>query len=336
MGSHIDSVPNGGNFDGILGVLGAIEVINTMNDNDFKNRNPIEVVAFMCEESSRFGTAVLGSKAMCGKLDCDTLKKLVDDDGKSLYTILKMRGLNADKIADCTYTEDLKAFLELHIEQGRVLEDLGCAIGIVTGISGPTRLNVSIKGSADHSGATPMELRHDALCAAAEIILLVEETAQIISEEDEPVVGTVGTISSKPGAINVIPGEAHLKIDIRSISLDAKIKAVRTIQHQIEAIALERDVEIKIETTVNENPVALDSGLIAKLEDICKELGYASMQMPSGAGHDAMQWASTAPTALIFVPCENGLSHCPEEWAEIEDMAKGVEVLYKAVCELTE
>lgn len=334
-GSHIDSVPNGGNFDGVLGVLSAIEVINVMNETSFKNYHPIEVVVFMCEESSRFGVATLGSKAMCGKLDCASLKKLTDKDGNSLYSILKMRGLNADKIEDTVYKKPLKAFMEMHIEQGKVLETNEKQIGIVTGIAAPTRLDVKISGHADHSGATPMNLRHDALCAAAEIILMIEETANYESENFNPVVATTGVLELKPGVMNVIPGDVKIKIDIRSIHLDSKIKVVKTIQQQIEAIAMEREVDITVETITNENPVILNDTIIEKLEKICQQEQLAYMKMPSGAGHDAMQWASNIPTGMIFIPCHNGLSHCPEEFAEIDDIVAGTKVFYNTLCQLS-
>ena len=178
LGSHIDSVPNGGNFDGVVGVLGAIEVINCMNEANFENYHPIEVVVFMAEESSRFGIATLGSKTMCGEMDVDTLKKLVDKKGYSLYNTLKLRGLDADKIEEALYPHELKAFMEIHIEQGKVLETTNTQLGIVTGIAAPTRIKVIINGQADHSGATPMHMRQDALCAAAEIILQVEKLAR--------------------------------------------------------------------------------------------------------------------------------------------------------------
>lgn len=334
-GSHIDSVPNGGNFDGVLGVLSAIEVIYAMNEAGFENYHPIEIVVFMCEESSRFGVATLGSKAMCGKLDETMLKKLTDKDGNSLYSILKMRGLNADEIQDSLYTNQLKAFLEMHIEQGKVLESQQKQIGLVTGIAAPTRLNVNISGHADHSGATPMNLRHDALCTAAEIVLMVEETAVHESENFNPVVATVGVLQIKPNVMNIIPGDVNLKIDVRSIHLDSKIKVVRSIQQQMEAIALERGMKIDIDTMTNENPVILDASIIDCLEKICTKQQLAYMKLPSGAGHDAMQWAPTVPTGMIFIPCTDGLSHCPEEWAEIEDIVAGTKVLYDALCELS-
>jgi len=332
LGSHIDSVPNGGNFDGVVGVLGAIEAINCMNEANFVNDHPIEIVVFMSEESSRFGVATLGSKTMCGKMDVPTLKKLVDKKGHSLYNILKLRGLDADKIDEAVYPHELKAFMELHIEQGKVLEATDSQLGIVTGIAAPTRLKVIINGQADHSGATPMNMRQDALCAAAEIILQVEKLAK--TSKEFSVVGTTGIIHAQPGVMNVVPGKVELGIDIRSIYMETKIKVVKAVMSQIKTITEKRNLTADITTLTNETPVKLKDEVISFLDDICKEKNYAYMQMPSGAGHDAMHWAHVAPTGMIFIPCKKGISHNPAEHAEMKDIIAGTEVLYTVICKL--
>ena len=332
LGSHIDSVPNGGNFDGVVGVLGAIEVIHCMKEANFVNDHPIEVVVFMSEESSRFGVATLGSKTMRGEMDVHTLKKLVDEKGHSLYNILKLHGLDADKIDEAVYPHELKAFMELHIEQGKVLEVTDSQIGIVTGIAAPTRLKVIINGQADHSGATPMTMRQDALCAAAEIILQVEELAKTAKESS--VVGTTGIIHAHPGVMNVVPGKVELGIDIRSIYMETKIKIVKAVMAQIKTITENRNLTADITTLTNETPVKLKEEVISFLDDICKEKNYAYMQLPSGAGHDAMHWAHNFPTGMIFIPCKNGISHNPAEHAKMKDIVAGTEVLYTAICKL--
>ncbi|WP_110955249.1 M20 family metallo-hydrolase [Anaerosinus massiliensis] len=333
MGSHIDSVPNGGNFDGVVGVLGAIEVINCMNEENFENYHPIEVVVFMAEESSRFGVATLGSKAMRGEMDIHLLKKLVDKTGASLYDVLKLRGLDADKIEETEYTDKLKAFMEIHIEQGKVLETTKHQLGIVTGIAAPTRLKVILNGQADHSGATPMNMRQDALCAAAEIILQVEKIAK--DSKEFPVVGTTGIIQAYPGVMNVVPGKVELGIDIRSIYMETKIKVVKAVIAEINAIANERNLTTEITTLTNETPVKLRDDMISFLDEICKEKDYAYMQLPSGAGHDAMHWAPIAPTGMLFIPCKDGISHNPAESAEIKDIAAATDVLYTAIRRLS-
>lgn len=333
FGSHIDSVPNGGNFDGVVGVLGAIEVIRSMNEADFQNEHPIELVVFMSEESSRFGVATLGSKAMCGNMDVAGLKKLRDKSGQTLYDVLKARGLDADHIEAAKYDRPVKAFMEIHIEQGKVLENTHTQVGVVTGIAAPTRLQVILKGQADHSGATPMHMRCDSLCAAAQIILEVEKLAA--AAEKYPVVGTVGIAQVSPGVMNVIPGRTELGIDIRSISLEMKAQVVHALRAAIDAIAAKRGIAAEITVLTDETPVRLKDEMISFLTDICKESGRSYMQMPSGAGHDAMHWAAVAPTGMLFIPCKEGISHNPAEWAELEDIAAATEILYEAICRLS-
>lgn len=333
MGSHIDSVPNGGNFDGVIGVLGAIEVICCMNEAEFANEHPIEVVVFMAEESSRFGVATLGSKTMCGHMDVETLQKLTDKNGTSLYNALKLRGLDADQIATAKYANPLKAFMEIHIEQGKVLENTQRQIGIVTGIAAPTRIKVRLAGQADHSGATPMHMRQDALCAAAEIMLQVEKLAG--EAEGAPVVGTVGIVEVSPGVMNVIPGKVELGIDIRSISMEIKTQVVKDLLDKIAEITQRRKIEVEITTLTNEMPVELKEEMIAFLDGICKTSSYSYQQMPSGAGHDAMHWAEVTHTGMLFIPCKAGISHNPAEWAETNDIAAATDILYKAVCKLS-
>lgn len=333
LGSHLDSVPNGGNFDGVVGVLGAIEVINCMNEADFKNDHPIELVVFMSEESSRFGVATLGSKTMCGHMDRDTLKNLVDKQGNSLYEVLKSRGLDADHIEDAAYRNPLKAFMEIHIEQGKVLENMKKQIGIVTGIAAPTRMKVILNGKADHSGATPMNMRYDGLCAAAEIILQVEKLAK--EETDFPVVGTVGIVQVNPGVMNVVPGKVEIGIDIRSISMETKTKVVESLFDEINEITKSREIPAEVKMLASETPVKLNADMVEFLEGICKETSYESIKMPSGAGHDAMHWAEVTHTGMIFIPCKAGISHNPAEWAEMKDIAAATEILYAAICKLS-
>lgn len=333
FGSHIDSVPNGGNFDGVVGVLGAVEVINCMNESGFKNEHPIELVVFMSEESSRFGVATLGSKTMCGHMDTATLKKLTDKQGKSLYEVLKLHGLDADNIAAAKYEYPLKAFMEIHIEQGKVLESTNHQIGIVTGIAAPTRMKVILSGQADHSGATPMSMRYDGLCTAAEIILQVEKLAQ--EQTENPVVGTVGIVQVSPGVMNVVPGRVELGIDIRSIAMETKTKVVEALIAKIGEITQARDVPAEIITLTNETPVKLKEEMVAFLDEICRASGYSYIKMPSGAGHDAMHWAEIAPTGMLFIPCKGGISHNPAESAKIEDIAAATEILYQSMCKLS-
>lgn len=330
--SHIDSVPHGGNFDGVLGVLGAIETVKLMNKNGWQNYNPLEIVVFMCEESSRFGVATLGSLAACGGLSLKRMKQLKDAAGKSLYEILLARGLNPENMEKTINLKNLKACVEMHIEQGKVLEAMQKPIGVVTGIAAPTRLRLQLDGKADHSGATPMQLRSDALCAAAEIILEVEKAA---SSAEKPVVGTVGIVKAFPNVMNVIPGQVELGIDIRSIDAAAKTAVVERVKKFIIDTGKRRGIKTALELLTDEKPVSLAPAVIKIIEKACKANNIAYHLLPSGAGHDTMHLAEFAPAGMIFLPCCDGISHNPAEWTSMTHIAQGVEVLYTTLCTLT-
>ena len=333
VGSHTDSVPNGGNYDGVVGVLSAIEVIRSMIDDGYEHDHTIAVVDFMCEESGRFGNATLGSKAMRGELTVQDLHRLVDKQGISLYEALKGRNLNPDGIETMAYKRPVKSFTEIHIEQGKVLEHEQKTIGIVTGIAAPERFYVTIRGNADHSGATPMNLRHDALCGASKIILGIEEIASM--QEEPPVVGTVGVVEVMPGAMNVIPGAVKLGVDIRSISKVARNSVVTLVKEFIDITAEKRGLSYTIETIAQDHPVEIHPAMIREIEEAVKSVGIEYMTMPSGAGHDAMHWAEAVPTGMIFIPCRDGISHNPAEFAEMDDIVTGAEVLDKVLRKLS-
>ena len=333
VGSHTDSVPNGGNYDGVVGVLSAIEVIRSMTDDGYEHDHTIAVVSFMCEESGRFGNATLGSKAMRGELTLQDLHRLVDKQGISLYEALKDRNLNPDGIETMAYKRPVKSFTEIHIEQGKVLEHEQKTIGIVTGIAAPERFYVTIRGNADHSGATPMNLRHDALCGASKIILGIEEIASM--QEEPPVVGTVGVVEVTPGAMNVIPGAVKLGVDIRSISKVARNSVVTLVKEFIDITAEKRGLSYTIETIAQDHPVEMHPAMIREIEEAVKSVGVEYMTMPSGAGHDAMHWAEAVPTGMIFIPCRDGISHNPAEFAEMDDIVTGAAVLDKVLRKLS-
>ena len=325
VGSHTDSVPNGGNYDGVVGVLSAIEAVRSMTEDNVEHDHTIAVVDFMCEESSRFGAATLGSKAMRGELTLDDLYRLVDKKGISIYEALQSRNLNPDGIETMEYTRPVKAFIEIHIEQGKVLEHEQKKIGIVTGIAAPERFYVTIRGNADHSGATPMKLRHDALCGASKIILGIEEIASM--QEEPPVVGTVGVIEVIPGAMNVIPGAVKLGVDIRSISKVARDSVVTLIKEFIDVICEKRGLSYTIEPIAQDHPVTMHPAMIREIEGAVKAVDVEYMTMPSGAGHDAMHWADVVPTGMIFIPCREGISHNPADFADMADILTGAKVL---------
>ena len=333
VGSHTDSVPNGGNYDGVVGVLSAIEVIRSMTDDGYEHDHTIAVVSFMCEESGRFGNATLGSKAMRGELTVQDLHRLVDKQGISLYEALKGRNLNPDGVETMAYKRPVKSFTEIHIEQGKVLEHERKTIGIVTGIAAPERFYVTVRGNADHSGATPMNLRHDALCGASKIILGIEEITSM--QEEPPVVGTVGVVEVMPGAMNVIPGAVKLGVDIRSISKVARNSVVTLVKEFIDITAEKRGLSYTIETIAQDHPVEMHPAMIREIEEAVKSVGVEYMTMPSGAGHDAMHWAEAVPTGMIFIPCRDGISHNPAEFAEMNDIVTGAEVLDKVLRKLS-
>lgn len=334
IGSHIDSVPHGGNFDGITGVLAAIEAAACFQESGGKNYHPLEVVAFMAEESSRFGTCTLGSKAFCGKLTLNDIRQMKDSDGVSLAAALRQRGLEPENIAQACYPGKVKAFMELHIEQGKILESTHTQVGIVTGIAAPTRFSVMVQGQADHSGATPMNLRCDALTAAAELILAVEDAARL--EMQYGSVGTTGIVKVAPGVMNVIPGAVELGIDIRGISSESKGRIVQQLLKKVSEIKDRRNVGVAMTTQADEEPVALDKQMVEMLYHISKAGHYTSMLLPSGAGHDAMNMAAIAKTGMVFIPCRGGISHNRLEWADIKDIVVGTDIILAAIRQLVQ
>ena len=316
------------------GVLAALEVIRSLKEEGFAPEHSLEVVLFMCEESSRFGAATLGSRAMLGRLSQADLQRLQDAQGKTLYAVLQERGLQPENVGTVTYPVPPKAFFEVHIEQGKVLEHQGISLGVVTGIAAPTRLRLHLHGKADHSGATPMGLRQDGLCAAAEVVLKLEELAAAMQEI--PVVGTVGILKVQPCVMNVIPGECELGIDIRSISAAAKDKVETALRQAIAEICQRRHIPYDIEAVSKEKPVAMRPEMVAFLQDICRKSGAECITMPSGAGHDAMHWAESTPTGMLFIPCKDGISHNAAEFADIEDIVNVTKVLAAAVKETSQ
>lgn len=329
IGSHTDSVPQGGHYDGLAGIVAAIEVVRSLQTSNKHLESPIDIALFMCEESSRFGSATLGSQAMRGQLSKQRLIQLSDKTGLSLYEVLQQRGLDPEKVPHGSYHTPLKAFLELHIEQGLVLETTKHQLGIVTGIAAPTRYKVHIHGTAGHSGATPMTHRHDGLCAAADIILETERIAK--AYEPTPVVATIGVIEATPGVMNVIPGEVTLGLDIRSISNTAKTDVAEDILAAITEISNTRQIPIDLELIANETPLMMSKTMLNAMETVANKGNYNYMTLPSGAGHDAMNWGDYTDVGMIFIPCEKGISHNPAEAINIDDLVAGTQYLLELV-----
>jgi hydantoinase/carbamoylase family amidase len=333
VGSHLDTVLHGGKFDGTLGVIAALEAVRSLKEQQLALQAPVEVVCFVGEESSRFGYSTLGSSLVAGEVRAEDLAHATDTQGTKLESILASLGINRNNLRSMRRDPtSIKAYLELHIEQGPILEAKKKPIGIVTSIAAPTRFRVVLTGQADHSGTTPMEMRKDALVAASECIVALENICRRYSRmEKGRVVGTVGAMKIEPGVINAIPGETELSVDIRSITREAKRRVVRLVQARMREIARRRKIQVGILPLRDENPVSLDTGIIRLLRECCAARNIDHEIMPSGAGHDAMQMAKVTAAGMLFIPSRRGISHSPLEWSEPEDICLGAQLLLDAV-----
>lgn len=332
-GSHLDTVIHGGKYDGPVGVIGALEAVRTIRENKITLRAPLEVVCFIGEESSRFGFSTLGSSLVAGEVHPKDLTNAVDAQGTKLADVLSSLGISPRNLSRLARDpKSMKAYLELHIEQGPILEAKAKRIGLVTSIAAPSRFKVIFTGQADHSGTTPMEMRKDALVAAAQLIEYVEKICRKFSSmEKGRVVGTVGAMKIEPGVINAVPGRAELSIDIRSTSAQAKDKVARLVKQRGAAIARDRGIAIEVLNIRAEEPVPLDKRLLRITRQLCDEKAIDYEIMPSGAGHDAMQMAKITPAGMIFIPSRRGISHNPLEWTDPEDIALGAQLLMETM-----
>jgi allantoate deiminase len=330
MGSHLDSVVNGGQFDGVVGVVTALEAARSIVEDEISHRLPVDVVIFPEEEGSRFGRGLLGSSVWTGRLDVDRLNSIVDANGVAYPEAMAQAGLtvNDNRLLKAPA---LAAMLEVHIEQGAVLEKNGHRIGVVEAIAGIQQLNVTIKGTADHAGTTPMEGRRDPLQAAARIIIAIDKIARNTGPHT---VATVGRITCEPAQVNVIPGRVRFSVDIRDADKKLLDSAVAQIQRTVQSICSERQLGIEIGRLSEAEPVVLSDDIINLLEKKSRENEIASFRMISGAGHDTALVAELTKAGMIFVPSRDGLSHCPQEFSRIEDIALACEILLAAVVEL--
>ena len=323
LGSHLDTVADAGAFDGPLGVMVAIAALTRLRDEGVALPFAVDVLGFADEEGLRFGTAYLGSRALAGSFD-DALLELHDEDGTSLRDALAAFGGDPDRIASASRRgEQLLGYCEVHIEQGPVLDDLGVPVGVVSAISGATRVEVRFTGHAGHAGTTPMDVRRDAACAAAELVLAAEATARATPG----LVATVGRLNALPGAPNVVPGAANASIDVRHADDATRRLAVDELRATAEAIAARRDVGIEWERRLETPAVDTDPQLTVQLEASVAELGLDLHRMPSGAGHDGVALAELTGIAMLFVRCAGGLSHHPDESVAEADVAVALDVL---------
>ena len=318
VGSHIDSVPNGGFYDGTLGVMAGLEALTSIKEAGIKLKRPLWLINFCCEESSRFKTATIGSKIISGKLGLQRLHELKDEDGISLFEAMSKFGLEPQNLNDSILKEhSLHSYLELHIEQGPVLERSGISVGIVSGIAAPIRFEIIIHGKADHSGATPMNMRSDALLAASHIIIAANKFAK----NKKTAVATVGYAHAKPGVLNVVPGEARLGVDLRDI----------------DKVSLEElNFSYEIRELSSDEPVKLSEHAINLLSEEAAKLGIKTLTLPSGAGHDAMNLTKLASSVgMLFIPCVGGISHNIAEAINFDDAFKATQILTNALIKLS-
>jgi hydantoinase/carbamoylase family amidase len=324
LGSHLDTVPSGGCYDGALGVLAALDVVRRLKAEDFEPTRPLWVVSFNDEEGGRFQTGMLGSRAFCG--DCD----FEDWERRGVADAMAEAGFDFGRLGEAARVGELGAYMELHIEQGPVLERNGIDLGVVTAITGMLGFRARFTGEANHAGTTPMELRRDALAGTARTVLALREEAR--GRDD--MTANVGVISAEPGGFNVVPGASEFTIDVRSATANGFARLEPCVRGTLQRIAAEEELGLELLETHRKRPVALDPALQDALELAAGEEGATTLRMPSGAGHDAMVLAHHVPAAMLFVPSRGGLSHTPEEFSTPEHCELGARVLARAVRDL--
>ncbi|HEY3914342.1 MAG TPA: M20 family metallo-hydrolase, partial [Verrucomicrobiae bacterium] len=324
-GSHIDAIPNAGKYDGVVGVLGGLEAIRALQRSGFKPVRPIELIIFTSEEPTRFGIGCLGSRIMSGSLNAEKTDALRSPDGHDLNFWRYRAGLKGS-IESARMDDDvLGGFLELHIEQGPVLEQEKLDIGIVEKIAAPSSLRLKLTGVGGHAGAVLMPDRRDALVAGAEIALLVEQAA--LNSGSPDTVATTGVFRIEPGAVNSVPCAAHLEIDLRDTDETCRNIALGKIENAAAEICKRRGIQMQLERLNVDAPAICDRFLVKVLGLNCQDLGFSSKKLVSRAYHDTLFMARICPSAMIFIPCKSGVSHRPDEYAAPEYIEKGVRVL---------
>ncbi|MEK7953004.1 M20 family metallo-hydrolase [Luteolibacter soli] len=332
-GSHTDAIPNAGKYDGVVGVLGGLEAMRQLKEAGHEPKRSIELIMFTSEEPTRFGIGCLGSRLMAGTTSPDDARTLRDPDGRSLDELREAAGCRGDlgavKVSSLSYS----AFVELHIEQGPLLEAAQLDIGIVEKIAAPSAFRLLLKGSGGHAGAVLMKDRRDAFLAAAEIALLVERAALESGSPDT--VGTCGLVEVKPGAINSIPCDVKMEVDFRDTNREARDKALGKIGDGTREICGRRGIEIDWQVINQDPPAICEPTLVALAESKAKAAGFSCQRMISRAYHDSLFMARICPTTMIFIPCYKGYSHRPDEYSSPEAIAKGVAVLKECLKELS-
>ncbi|MFS4467776.1 M20 family metallo-hydrolase [Maribacter sp. 2210JD10-5] len=324
-GSHIDAIPESGMYDGTVGVFGGLAAIRYVMESGYVPERSIELLLFTSEEPTRFGIGCLGSRMLSGQLSLKNARKLKDSKGRDLIELLQWFNFDG-QLKDIPLKKGYyDAFVELHIEQGPILEKENVDIGIVTKIAAPSALRVSLKGQGGHAGCVLMDDRKDAGCAAAEIALAVERIAKESSSIDT--VATTGILDIKPRAVNSIPKEAYLEIDLRDTNVAVRDKAIRDLKNEIEIICNRRNIESSVELLNCDNPAICQKELVDAVQAATENLGYSHKKMISRAYHDTLFMAQLCPTTMIFIPCRKGVSHHPDEYSSPEQIEKGIETL---------
>ncbi|MGG6296374.1 Zn-dependent hydrolase [Leptolyngbya sp. AN02str] len=328
-GSHIDTVPSGGRFDGVLGVLAGIEVARSLHANDVRLNHPIEVIAFTDEENT-----MIGCQAMAGTVLADQPERYRAVNGQSIQDCLDMIGGNWDTILTARRSRaDMAAFVELHVEQGAVLERSKMEIGVVQGVVGIRRKAITIVGEANHAGTTPMDMRRDAMVAAAHVVLAVQQMA--LRMPTQPV-ATVGYLTVQPNAVNIVPGRVELSVDIRDLSKECLDTMVQQLEVELQAIATQTDTQIETRPLLCVEPTLAADAVQDAIASVCTDLGLSQCSMPSRAGHDALEIGRITDMGMIFVPSQAGVSHSEEEYTSPEQCTQGANVLLHTLIKLDE
>lgn len=333
-GSHIDAIPNAGKFDGTVGVIGGIAALRALREAGVVPRRPLEVIAFTSEEPTRFGIGCIGSRLMSGAIGADEVRALCDAEGRPFEEVRAEAGFSG-------VLEDVRLppgyfskFVELHVEQGPILEAEGLDIGVVTAIAAPSSYRFALRGEGGHAGAVLMPGRRDALCAAAEIVLAIERAAREVGGEDT--VATVGMLDVHPGAVNSIPAEVRMTLDLRDIDADRRGRVFAAVEDGMRTTCSARRVEVSVETINEDAPCVADPAIVAAIEASASALGLSHRRLVSRAYHDALFISRVAPTGMIFVPSKGGVSHRPDEHTSPEEIARGVEVLASTMLALAD
>jgi ureidoglycolate amidohydrolase len=331
-GSHIDAIANAGKYDGVVGVLGGLEAIRALQQAGFQPRHSIELLLLTSEEPTRFGIGCLGSRLLAGTLTPDAARRLRDKNDESLEAVRRKAGLSGELEEVRLPAGYYKAFVELHIEQGPLLERENIPLGVVTKIAAPASARVTIEGSGGHAGGVLMPERKDALCAAAETILVIESAARMSGSADT--VATVGMCDVFPGAVNSIPSRVRFSVDVRDTNVVRRDGLLRAIELTSQAISERRGVTAQVEVLNADAPAICASEVVEALSNACRKHGERFLPMISRAYHDSLFLSRIAPVAMLFIPCLHGYSHRPDEYASVEDISRGTLILAETLASL--